>query len=72
VESKFREEARGRDAPQKRVYKHALERIGVRVVLRAVKRADLRFGPVWHRKVPGRRGWNATSICTSSQESDTA
>jgi len=29
--------ARGEDAPQKRVYKHALERTGVRSVIRAVK-----------------------------------
>jgi len=46
----------GREASQKHVYKHALERIGVRIALRAVKRAGQRFDPVWCREVPGRRG----------------
>jgi len=36
----------GQEASQRRVYKHALERIGVRIALRAVKRAGLRFDPV--------------------------
>jgi len=34
----------------------ALERIGVRVAFRAVKRAGQRFDPVRCRKVSGRRG----------------
>jgi len=48
--------ARGGGEPQKRVYQHALERNVVRIALRAVKRVELAFDSVWHRKVPGRRG----------------
>jgi len=48
--------ARGGWEPQRRVYKHALERTGVRIALRAVKRVGLAFDSVWYRKVPGRRG----------------
>jgi len=48
--------ARGEEAPQKRVYKHALERTGVRIALRAFKRVEHAFDSVWYRKVSGRRG----------------
>jgi len=48
--------ARGEEAPQKHVYKHVLERIGVRSAFRTVKRAELVFDSVWCRKASGQRG----------------
>jgi len=50
------------------VYKHALERNGVRSAIRTVKRAEHVFDSVWCRKASGRRSWNAASICASSQD----
>jgi hypothetical protein len=46
----------GEEVPQRRVYKHAPERNGVRVALCAVKRVIYPLGPVWHRKVLGWHG----------------
>jgi len=41
------EKVHGEDALQQRVYKHALERNGVRTAIHAVKRMEHVFGSVW-------------------------
>jgi len=56
VGSSTRGETREEKAPQKRVYKGALERIGARNAICTVKRAGRVFGSVWYRKVSGRYG----------------
>jgi hypothetical protein len=50
------EKVRGEAVPQRRLYKQAPERNGVRVAIYAVKSVARALDPVWRRKASGRCG----------------